>query len=562
MGAGKSKDQDSLETEKLLGDQSYTSSRRSSISELSNPNERVIRQPIQYHSINNGGSESYDSQTRASVHRYRYYNRLAPHSNSILHMPNHVVPANYLIRIFSPVAGKQSSIITIFSLWNTMMGTSLLSMPWAIKQAGFITGIGLLIFVAGLMLYTSYRILRAVEVLRAENVDVLEFSDVCKFYFGKVGEITALVCSLMSLIGGMIVYWILMSNFIYHVVSFIYYHADGSFNSSTIENKSAYSDAMCPKANPLPDNNTNTYPDLLSVLGNFPIANPVFEEVWSETKTVPFFLLLVLAPIINFKSPTFFTKFNALGTCSVAYLFVFAAVKAAKWGIHIDFSSADQHLPDYTSNFGWTFPALTGIASLAYFIHNAVLSITANERNPKNSARDLTIAYVLVAITYIYMGAVFYSSFPLNKSCIEDNLLNNIETNDVMAFVARIGLFFQMVCVFPLLVFILRVQFMHSVFGSVWPSIKHVLILNVILLGICVVFAIFLPHIGRIIGFVGAFCGFSYAICLPCMVYIKSCYLNHGGLTLSWPKVVFHGFLIFLGIINFIAQFVIIGHTQ
>ncbi|GFR71206.1 sodium-coupled neutral amino acid transporter 9 homolog [Elysia marginata] len=29
---------------------------------------------------------------------------------------------------------SQSSVVTIFSMWNTMMGTSLLSMPWAIKQ--------------------------------------------------------------------------------------------------------------------------------------------------------------------------------------------------------------------------------------------------------------------------------------------------------------------------------------------------------------------------------------------------------------------------------------------
>ena len=40
-----------------------------------------------------------------------------------------------------------------------------------------------------------------------------------------------------------------------------------------------------------------------------------------------------------------------------------------------------------------------------------------------------------------------------------------------MAFVARIGLFFQMLCVFPLLVFILRLQFMNSVFGTIWPGL-------------------------------------------------------------------------------------------
>ena len=44
-----------------------------------------------------------------------------------------------------------------------MMGTSLLSMPWAINQAGFVTGILLLLAMAGLMLYTSYRILKSVE---------------------------------------------------------------------------------------------------------------------------------------------------------------------------------------------------------------------------------------------------------------------------------------------------------------------------------------------------------------------------------------------------------------
>ena len=38
-----------------------------------------------------------------------------------------------------------------------------------------------------------------------------------------------------------------------------------------------------------------------------------FHKYWDIQKTVPFFLLVVLLPLINFKSPTFFTKFNALG---------------------------------------------------------------------------------------------------------------------------------------------------------------------------------------------------------------------------------------------------------
>ncbi|KAK6188589.1 hypothetical protein SNE40_004735 [Patella caerulea] len=528
-------------------------------SELSDPNERIIRHPIQYYSINRPteSEAGVDRHTEAAVHRYKYYNRLASQSNGPLDMPDHVVPANFTIKVYVPVTGQQSSLITIFSLWNTMMGTSLLSMPWAIKQAGFVCGIVLLIFMAGVMLYTSYRVLKSVDVLKGK-VDVLEFSDVCKHYFGKTGELLAVICSLLTLLGGMIVYWILMSNFLYHVVSFIHDHAVNNFNTTTLVNLTKYSDAVCPKAS-IPQNSTFGYSE--TQVGDFPVTEGNFYKIWDEQMTVPFFLILVLFPIINFKSPTFFTKFNALGTVSVAYLFVFAAVKAAKWGIHLDFSSVDSVFPDYTTNFKMTFPALTGISALAYFVQNCCISITRNQKNPQNNIRDLTIAYLLVCGTYVYMGVVFYSSFPLAKSCIEDNLLNNIETNDIMAFVARIGLFFQMLCVFPLLIFILRLQFMHSVFGSVWPSLKHVLVLNVVLIGVCLVFAIFLPHIGRIIGFVGAFCGFSYAICLPCLVYLKACYLKDGGLKLTWMKIIFHGFLILMGLGNFIGQFLIIGHT-
>lgn len=46
-----------------------------------------------------------------------------------------------------------------------MMGTSLLSMPWAIEQAGFILGLGLLIFMALITLYTSYRVMNSVNTI-------------------------------------------------------------------------------------------------------------------------------------------------------------------------------------------------------------------------------------------------------------------------------------------------------------------------------------------------------------------------------------------------------------
>ena len=42
-------------------------------------------------------------------------------------------------------------------------------------------------------------------------------------------------------------------------------------------------------------------------------SDVTFHQYWDLQKTVPFFLILVLYPLIHFKSPTFFTKFNAVG---------------------------------------------------------------------------------------------------------------------------------------------------------------------------------------------------------------------------------------------------------
>ena len=51
-----------------------------------------------------------------------------------------------------------------FAIWNTMMGTSLLSMPWALEQAGLLMGLVCMAVIAGLCLYTAYRIIQVYDI--------------------------------------------------------------------------------------------------------------------------------------------------------------------------------------------------------------------------------------------------------------------------------------------------------------------------------------------------------------------------------------------------------------
>ena len=42
------------------------------------------------------------------------------------------------------------------------------------------------------------------------------------------------------------------------------------------------------------------------------------------------------------------------------------------------------------------------------------------QANPILQVRDLVLAYILVAVTYVYMGVIVYVSFGLRKDCLED----------------------------------------------------------------------------------------------------------------------------------------------
>lgn len=49
-----------------------------------------------------------------------------------------------------------------------------------------------------------------------------EFSDVCKYFYGKTGEYVATFFSVIVIFGGVIIYFVLMSNFLYFTGTIFY----------------------------------------------------------------------------------------------------------------------------------------------------------------------------------------------------------------------------------------------------------------------------------------------------------------------------------------------------
>lgn len=497
--------------------------------------------------------------------RVHYYGRLTGSSDRLLSPPDHVIPRPEEIYIYSPLgtafkvtssdhSSKNPSIITIFAIWNTMMGTSILSIPWGIKQAGFTLGIFILIFTGLLMLYCCYIVLKSPKAIPYMDTSDWEFPDVCRYYFGKFGKWSSLVFSMVSLIGAMVVYWVLMSNFLYNTGQFIYNYAH-NVNMSDSEFGTNSSDrVICPYPNTDPQGNYTVCMLYLSTNGNDTSDVSSFEHWWSKTNTIPLYLIILLLPLLCFRSASFFARFTFLGTISVVYLIVLVTVKAVRLGFHLEFHWFDTS-QFYVPEFRLLFPQFTGVLTLAFFIHNCIITLMKNNRHQENNVRDLSVAYLLVGLTYLYVGVLIFAAFPsppLSKDCLEPNFLDNFPSSDVMVFVARTFLLFQMITVYPLLGYLVRVQVMGQIFGNHYPSFLHVLALNILIVGAGVLMAKFYPNIGSIIRFSGATCGLALVFVFPALVHMIS--MKRQG-TLRWPSALFHSFLIVLGGANLLAQF-------
>ncbi|KAJ8401897.1 hypothetical protein AAFF_G00374780 [Aldrovandia affinis] len=506
--------------------------------------------------------ERVSAEASVMSSRVHYYSRLTGSSDRLLVPPDHVIPAPEEIYVYSPLgtafkvqggdgSAKNPSIVTIFAIWNTMMGTAILSIPWSIKQAGFTLGIIILISMGLLTLYCCYRVLKSPKSIQYTDTSDWEFPDVCRYYFGAFGQWSSLLFSMVSLIGAMVVYWVLMSNFLFNTGRFIYNYVHNVSMSDSEFGTNGTDRVLCP----FPGTDQGSNCSVTVIFLNTNTTGPtVFDRWWSKTNTVPFYLVILLLPLLNFRSASFFARFTFLGTISVVYLIFLVTLKSIRLGFHLEFhwfESTKYFVPE----FRVFFPQMTGVLTLAFFIHNCIITLLKSNKHQANNVRDLSVAYLLVGLTYLYVGVLIFASFPsppLSKDCIEPNFLDNFPSSDVMVFVARTFLLFQMTTVYPLLGYLVRVQMMGQIFGRHYPSFFHVFTLNIFIVGSGVLMAKFYPNIGSIIRFSGALCGLALVFVFPSLIHMIS---QRRRKELRWPSALFHSFLILLGVANLVGQF-------
>ena len=134
------------------------------------------------------------------------------------------------------------------------------------------------------------------------------------------------------------------------------------------------------------------------------------------------------------------------------------------------------------------------------------------------------------------------------------NFLNNFHVDNHLIVAARILLLFQLLTVFPLIMFILRSSVFMLISKNEHASYKKIYMINLIFCAVCICFAIEVPSIGNIIRYSGALCGAVVLFVLPSLVFLADA-KREDRLTV-W-NVSLHVFIMALGLINFGAQFFI-----
>lgn len=286
---------------------------------------------------------------------YNEYND-APLLSESLDAPLLIVPDESLDRtvvVEDPNAAeqfKQSRLQTISSIVNTMMGTTIVALPFGLAESGIGTGLAIIALVGAVSCFT-------VLVVVESGPGSKDFAACVKLFLGHRMQMAAWAMSVAIIVGAAIVYHILMQETLFALV--------------------------------------NT---LMSACG---VTGAPAGTGWTRwaAALVPWFLF----PISNMQDLSMLIKFNSVGFLFLSYVIIFvishglhAMVVGGPMEAVTTLSTSDSPYSDSgilrivvggTANFA----SLGGMMMLSFFIHNCIQPIIRNA-DPKTRRADITIA--------------------------------------------------------------------------------------------------------------------------------------------------------------------------
>ncbi|KAI8644771.1 transmembrane amino acid transporter protein-domain-containing protein [Parasitella parasitica] len=359
---------------------------------------------------------------------------------------------------------------------NSIIGAGIIGLPFAFKEAGFWTGIFLLIALTIIVDWTV-RLLMYNGKLAGRST----YQDLMEFAFGRPGLIAISIFQFAFAFGGMCAYCVIIGDTIPHVIR-----------------------SLFPKIHQVP-----------------------IIWIFADRKLcISFFTLFVSYPLSLYRDISKLAKTSALALAAIIVIIVSVAIEGPSTAAEIRGS------PDLMFNFmgNEVFQAIA-VISFAFVCHHNSFLIFGSLKQPSLNR--------FAVVTHWSMGIAFFACFALAVSgylvftdktvgklkaltCFyAGNILNNFPSDNSFINIARLAFGLNMFTTIPLEVFVCR-EVLETFY---WPSApfdttRHFFITTALIL-ITLIISLLTCNLGIVLELTGGFSATVLAFVLPPLCFLK-----------------------------------------
>ena len=369
---------------------------------------------------------------------------------------------------------KVNSFHTILSIWNSMIGSSTVVLPYNVYKSGIIPAIFLSIIYGFICFYTCKIYCDFGEKDPDFSITIEKYFSVFGPSIAKIGKNTQIFFCTFIVTGALFIYFLIMTQNIYPTICLIL-NKIGGFDMDS--------------------------EDLKPEFGRFSLIY------------LGIVLCFCLFPFIIKKDVGFLVKLSSFGIYFISALIVFEIYTGISSFLNTDFDFEYIKNNNKKSNkrhlklFGEDPSMFAGTLSMGYFCHTTILPILKANKNQENNIRDLILGYIFVGLTFSLSGIFGYIGFSGKNFGIEfeENWFMFFDEDDYLILVFRLLNVFQLFSVFPILAYVVRIQIFNFFYGNDYPSKRHIIIYGISLLSLCLIVLYFCYNIlGKFLAIIGA----------------------------------------------------------
>ncbi|XP_060581490.1 putative sodium-coupled neutral amino acid transporter 11 isoform X2 [Ruditapes philippinarum] len=352
--------------------------------------------------------------------------------------------------------------MTSFNFINSIIGSGIIGIPFAMKQAGFGLGIILLILVA---MVTDYSIILLIEAGKLSNTNT--YQDMMLVACGRPGF-----------------YLLTFLQFVYPFIAMVSYNVIIG----------------------------DTITKIIVRIGGASIADTI---LGSREFIIFLVTLLVTLPLSLYRNITKLSKWAFVSLVLVGVILLFICIRLGTFALKIP-----------ATEDAWSFANVNitqaiGIMAFAYMCHHNTFLIHASLENPTTERWNF-VTHVSVMFCMVFMlvfGLIGYASF---TGWTQGDLLENYCQSDDFMNVARFGFAFTIMLTYPIECFVTREVVENAIFSTnEQPPLWRHIVVTVVINGLVCALSMSTDCLGIVLELNGVMAAAPLAFIIPPLCVMK-----------------------------------------